>query len=107
MKVFWWRFLYYLIGFGVPFLIVLPLIGPYGASTTHFLRTGHWNGWEYVEALRALKGGLVIAPFASVICATYEVGRLRGWNERFNVLIVILLGALIFISIWFLTQLSK
>ncbi|WP_428826693.1 hypothetical protein ACLIKD_00325 [Azonexus sp. IMCC34842] len=105
MKGFWARLSYYFLAFGVPLLIVLPLIGPYGTSTMHFLRTGEWNGWEVSQALRALKGGLVITPFASVIFTAYEIGKFRGWSERLNVLVVLLLGALMFVSIWWVKQL--
>ena len=104
MKSFLVRLSYYLIVFGFSFLIVLPLVGPFGTSTAHFLRTGYWNGWEVAEALRALKGGLLIMPSASIICTTYEYGRFRGWSERFNILVVTFLGVVLFLSMWYLKK---
>ena len=87
---------WYVLCLGGLFLVVLPLIGPWLVCFKVFVVTGQWEGWQMNEALRAIWGGLVITPFAAFFLTLEEYSRHRGWSQRFFIIVIVLIAALLF-----------
>lgn len=79
MSGFFRRMAYYVLLFGIVFLVFLPLIGPWLVSFKIWVASGHWIGWQMEEALRAFRGGLILTPSAAFLLTLGEYGAYRGW----------------------------
>ena len=105
MRAFLVRLSYYLIAFLFVFLISAFIV-PIVKGILAWPHTRHWNLWNMDATVRILKGGLVLTPFASILITTYEYGKFHGWSERFSILVIMMLAAVLFIPIWYVKQLG-
>lgn len=81
MKGFLIRLSYYLLMFGVAFLVAGPIVGPLFASIFAKLYTGHWKDWDWIldQAIWGVSKGLILTPLLAFATTFFEYGIYRGW----------------------------